>query len=177
MFKAVEAKAAYPVTGLTPALWREILPRHVPIGELIATQSHLAIAGLAPDARVAHDADRLVHVVQWQGHLFVEDGHHRIVRERLAGADWVNARVYNLDHHGPVPAEADRFAHLRGTVVVDVVPDVLEPGLVWVHGKGFRSPHIARALDAAAHGGRVDWSRWTEGTPAELKPLQYRDAG
>lgn len=165
MFTAINEAPPYGESGLSPAGWRAIIPRHVPIGELVATQTHLYIAALAPEHRVAHDADRLIHVVKWGGQLFIEDGHHRVVRERLAGADWINARV--LDLGMPQPPCPDPEPPSR-----DDQADV--PGLVWVEGKGFRSVHLARALESA--GGRVDWHRWTEGTPEELKPRPYRDA-
>jgi hypothetical protein len=138
--------------------------RHVPIKDLVATQNHLAIAALEPTHKVAHDADRLIHVVRFNGQLFVEDGHHRVVRERLAGADWINARVHDLDGTPP-PGDAVTSADDQADL----------PGLVWVEGKGYRSVHLARALESA--GGRVDWHRWSPGTSDRPgAPLPYRDA-
>ncbi len=163
MFKAVEERP-YPETRLTTLEWLLIRPRHVPIHELIATQNHLRIAALDPAHHGSRSGDRLVHVIQWEGRLYLEDGHHRVVRERIAGADWVNARVLNLDHAQPPPTG-------EPAVAAEVGADV--PGLVWVEGKGYRAVHLARALQST--GRTVDWSRWSEGTPAELKPLQYRD--
>jgi hypothetical protein len=161
MFKEVAEDRPYPPSGLTTALWRDVLPRHVPIDELIATQNHLTVAALHPGHTGSHPGDRLVHVIKWQGRLYLEDGHHRVVRERLAGAEFVNARVFDLDRHGPVPPPAAPSEAAEG------------PGLVWVEGKGFRSVHLARALEGTR---AVDWHRWSPGTEDLHKPLQYRDA-
>lgn len=166
MFNAIAADRPYPSPALTGAKWREVRPKYVPIGELIATQNHLSIAALHPQFRTSHTGDRLVHVVKHGGRLYLEDGHHRVVRERLAGAEHVYARVLDLDRvpptpeGDPAPASADDQADL--------------PGLVWVEGKGYRSVHLARALEQA--GGLVDWHRWSPGTSdREHAPLPYRD--
>lgn len=164
MFAGINTAPPYGDSGLSPKAWRDVLPRHVPIKDLVATQNHLTIAALHHDHRTPHDADRFVHVVRFNGQLFIEDGHHRIVRERLAGADWINARVHDLDGTVPPPP---------GEAVVSADDQADLPGLVWVEGKGYRSAHLARALESA--GGRVDWHRWSPGTPDELRPLPYRD--
>jgi hypothetical protein len=161
MFKDVVTALPYS-HGLDLKGWRGIRPRHVPIRELIATKDALLVVAIAPTARGLHD-DPVIHVVQHEGALYLEDGHHRTAREALAGADWVLARVLNLDH-APAPAVA---VH----PVDEAMPDV--PGLVWVEGKGWRSVHLARALEVG--GQRVDWHRWTPGTEELHKPLPYRD--
>lgn len=174
MFKAVAAERPYPETGLNTASWRAVAVHQVPIRALTATRGDLKISALAPGL-TSTSGDPLVHVVKWQGEHYLEDGHHRVVREAIAGSTLVVARVLDLDATSGVPAEvvlADRFAHLRAPD-----SDRVEPGMVWVRGKGYRSPHLARALDGAAHGGRVDWHDWSPGTEDAHKPLQYRDAG
>jgi hypothetical protein len=154
MFKVANGRP-YPATGLSPAKWREVSTKYVPIGELHATRAALSIAALAPDYREPHTADRLVHVVVWEGKLYIEEGHHRVAREALAGATHVNARVLNLDRPGPVPT---------GPAVAEEGPadPFLLPGLVWVEGKGYRSVHLARVLEST--GGTVDWHRWSPGS-------------
>lgn len=164
MFKAIAADRPYPATGLTTALWREIQPVHVPITDLIATQDHLKIGALSPTHHGSHSGDRLVHVVKWEGRLYLEDGHHRVVRERLAGADWVNARVFDIDRHGVIPPTP---------AVAEPDPALTEPGLVWVDGRGYRSVHLARALQAT--GARVDWHRWSPGT-SDRERANWQDA-
>ncbi len=165
MFKTIVTDPPYGDSGLSPRGWREVRTKYVPIAELVATQDSLRIAGIAPTHRGLHN-DPLIHVVKHQGVFYLEDGHHRAAREALAGASHINARVLNLDRQGPPPVPSP------AVVSADDQSDI--PGLVWVEGKGYRSVHLARALEVA--GGRVDWHRWTEGAPEELKPLPYRDA-
>lgn len=165
MFSAIITDPPYENSALSAAEWRAIMPRHVPIKDLVATQNHLSISALHHEHKTPHDGDRFVHVVRFGGRLFIEDGHHRVVRERLAGADWINARVLDLDGVTPPPVDGEPASR-------DVQDDL--PGLVWVEGRGYRSVHLARALEAA--GGRVDWHRWSPGTSdREAAPLPYRD--
>ncbi|ATW59914.1 hypothetical protein SEA_WALTZ_37 [Arthrobacter phage Waltz] len=49
----------------------------------------------------------------------------------------------------------------------------LSPGLVWVEGKGFVRPSIARALAKA--GREVDWNRWSPGSGEDPKNTPYID--
>lgn len=157
MFKAIAAERPYPPSGLSTALWAGVPVEAVAVRALIATQGHLHIAALRPEHRGSHSGDPLVHVVKWRGELYLEDGHHRIVREALAGSAVVRARVLDLDVAGGDGGAADGQADLAG--------------LVWVHGKGFRSPHFARSLPAH----RVDWHRWSPGTEERHKALPYKD--
>jgi hypothetical protein len=163
MFKDVVTALPYS-HGLDLKGWRGIKPRHVPIRELIATKDALLVVAIAPTARGLHD-DPVIHVVKHEGALYLEDGHHRTAREALAGADWVLARVLDLDRPAPAPVDAHVPVHVREECDV--------PGLVWVEGKGYRSAHLARALEVG--GQSVDWHRWTPGTEELHKPLPYRD--
>lgn len=166
MFKLATGRP-YPATGLSPAKWRDVPAKYVPIAELTSTRAALSIARLDPEYREPHTADRLVHVVVWQGALYIEEGHHRVAREALAGASHVNARVLNLDRPGPIPAEA--------AVAEGPADPFLLPGLVWVEGKGWRSVHLARVLEST--GVVVDWHRWSPGSeglysaPAEVREV------
>lgn len=165
MFKSVAADRPYPATGLTTRGWREVRTRYVPISELVATQDHLKITALAPDFRGSHSGDPLVHVVKHEGVFYLEDGHHRVVREALAGASHVNARVLDVTGRAPAPVAA----------AVEPDPFVGVPGLVYVENKGYRSVHLARALQETGH--TVDWHRWSPGTSdMENRPVQYKDA-
>lgn len=149
MFKDVCVEPPYPATGLTAAGWRAVRARYVPISELVATKEHLVAAALDPAFRAPHDLDRLVHVVKYGGLFYLEDGHHRTAREALAGSTHVQARVVDLDRCPVTPA-------------AEVSREAAGPGLVWVEGRGYRSVHLARALQAA--GAQVDWHNWSPGT-------------
>lgn len=54
------------------------------------------------------------------------------------------------------------------------VPAVgLSPGLVWVEGKGFLRPSVARVY--AKTGAVVDWHRWSPGSGEAQKNLPFID--
>ena len=83
------------MTGLTTATWMLVPPTVVLISELIATQKHLHLASLVKDSP-SMGADPLPHVVLWRGGLYVEDGHHRIVKAAMRGKTHVVARVFEV---------------------------------------------------------------------------------
>jgi hypothetical protein len=49
----------------------------------------------------------------------------------------------------------------------------LSPGLVWVEGKGYLRPSVARAYAGA--GVRVDWHRWSPGSGDNPNGVLYVD--
>lgn len=155
MFKAIAADRPYPPGGVEAALWAAAPVETLAIRGLIATRAHLTIAALRADHQGTRSGDPLARVVKWGGEYYVEEGHHRVAREALAGSALVRARVLDLDVEEPAPGGG------REAVA----------GLVWVHGKGFRSPHFARSLPAH----RVDWHRWSPGTEERHRALPYKD--
>jgi hypothetical protein len=164
MFKDIRDDRPYPPSGLTSATWHDVKTKYVPISELVATQGHLHIAALHPEHRTSHSGDRLAHVVKFGGVFYLEDGHHRVVREALAGSTHVNVRLLDMDREVPEPPPALSEANEpEDTLAV--------PGLVWVEGKGYRSVHLARALQSS--GRTVDWHRWSPGT-SDLEARQAR---
>jgi hypothetical protein len=71
-----------------------IPPQYLRIASLIATQPHLHTEALTTTPPPTRGIDPIVHVVRWQGKDYIEDGHHRVVREALRGYSHVLARVY-----------------------------------------------------------------------------------
>lgn len=84
----------WPATGMNSARWLTIPTRLVPIADLIATQPGIYFHGLDTEEHVG--GDRLPHVIDWNGHLYLEDGHHRAVTARLGGMTHIEARVFTI---------------------------------------------------------------------------------
>lgn len=98
MFKATISRDSgepWGPTGMSSVLWLDVPDADVAVADLIATQPGLLIDALiAPTDPVGHDP--LPHVIAWRGQLYLEDGHHRVARQRLAGATHVRARILTL---------------------------------------------------------------------------------
>jgi hypothetical protein len=71
----------------------------VKIGDLIATQPGIYFHGLDRDHHVG--GDRYPHVINWAGHLYLEDGHHRALRAALNGEATITARVLTIEGEAP----------------------------------------------------------------------------
>lgn len=88
---AVADGRPYPPTGLTTDLWLRLPVETVDVQALITTQPHLHIdALLTPRPQ----RDPYPNVVEHDGALYLEDGHHRVTRLALAGERYILARVY-----------------------------------------------------------------------------------
>jgi hypothetical protein len=99
MFKAIISRdngCPWGETGMTSGKWLDIPTTLVPIRELIATQPGVLLHALSDEAPTPVGGDRFPHVIRWQGSLYLEDGHHRVVRARLNGRRAVRARVLAL---------------------------------------------------------------------------------
>lgn len=83
--------------GMSTAKWLGIPTETVMIADLTATQPGVLLHALSDDAPTPVGGDPVPHVIAWDGHLYLEDGHHRIVRARLAGQHTVEARVLYVD--------------------------------------------------------------------------------
>ena len=84
----------WPATGMTSARWLTIPTRLVRIADLTATQPGIYFHGLNTQEHVG--GDKLPHVIDWQGNLYLEDGHHRAVQARLNGMTHIEARVLTI---------------------------------------------------------------------------------
>ena len=82
----------YPPSGLTTDLWSRIPPERVRVADLVTTQRHLDIEALV-SGRLRPGSDVRPHVVEHDGVLYLEDGHHRCTRAELRGMTHVLARV------------------------------------------------------------------------------------
>lgn len=79
-------------SGLSSATWRDVPAVDVKIADLVATQPGVLFEALAADAAPV-GGDPLPHVIEWRGERYLEDGHHRVVRAALRGAESVLARL------------------------------------------------------------------------------------
>ena len=87
----------YPITGLNIQLWMDTVPvERVEFKDLWLTQKYVRIdmLFLAEDVNHSYTGDPFPNVVKWDGRLFLEDGHNRIIRAALRGHRSVRARVF-----------------------------------------------------------------------------------
>lgn len=82
----------YPPTGLTTTQWRNIGLDLVAFDDLTTTQDGIYLHALFAPPRP--ESDGFPHVVEWEGTLYLEDGHTRVVREYLRGYGSTLMRVY-----------------------------------------------------------------------------------
>jgi len=81
-------------TGMSSLTWLSVPPANVVIADLIATQPGVLLHALARDYdETPIGGDVYPHVILWDGELYLEDGHHRVVRRLLRGKKKVMARV------------------------------------------------------------------------------------
>lgn len=98
-FKGIitEVPRPWKETGLTTARWiNEVATDLVFVRDLWLCQDGVYIHGLFNEN--LYSRDPLPHVVKWHGELYLEDGHHRVVKAVLAGELYVEARVFSLDY-------------------------------------------------------------------------------
>ena len=82
------------VIGMSTEQWHSIPVQEVVISELIAMQDGVFFHALEED--YVHWHDEYPHVIVWQGELYLEDGHHRVMKALLRGQKKVLARVLGL---------------------------------------------------------------------------------
>lgn len=103
VFKGMRADRPYPATGLTSARWvNEVPVEWVDVDQLWLTQRHLSIEALLSPWTPTYCRDPLPHVVQHGEDLYLEDGHHRVIRAALGGDQKILARVFKIlftPHH------------------------------------------------------------------------------
>ncbi len=96
-FKRILDHRPYPPTGMTTARWKtEVETMPVYLHDLTLTQNGVRIAPLWGITDQHASADPHPHVVAYKGELYLEDGHHRVVREALAGTRVMRMRVLNV---------------------------------------------------------------------------------
>ena len=96
IFKAVRDGAPYPDHNTTLKAWSEIPPRPIRLADLITTKRELALDKLLAEDSTFY-GDLFPHVVEYQGHLYLEDGLHRALRAALQQRPVLHARVLVLE--------------------------------------------------------------------------------
>lgn len=95
VFMGIRADRPYPATRLTSARWvKEVPVERVDASRLWLTKRHLSMEALLSSWIPTHYNDPIPHVVVYDDHWYLEDGHHRVVREVLVGNIHVLARVF-----------------------------------------------------------------------------------
>lgn len=90
----------WPAQGMTSAKWRDVPVDVVYIASLYATQPGVLFHALGDDAPPPVGGDPLPHVIDWQGLLYLEDGHSRVVRAALRGNRLVCVRRLRIPPKG-----------------------------------------------------------------------------
>lgn len=97
MFRRIisrDAGVPWPETGMRTEDWKTILCEFVKINELTATQPAVLLFALTEEGSWC--GDEYPHVIEWQGEMYLEDGHHRAMRALLLGQETMRARVLRL---------------------------------------------------------------------------------
>lgn len=79
-------------SGQTSATWKKIPTRTVVIKHLWATQPGILFDAIIRPEAEAVGGDSFPHVIEWDGKMYLEDGHHRVVRAALAGRTTIEVR-------------------------------------------------------------------------------------
>lgn len=82
-------------TGMTSTKWLDVPTEVVCIADLVATQPGVLLHALVDDTEPV-GGDAHPHVIEWDGTLYLEDGHHRAMRARLDGYRTLTARVLRV---------------------------------------------------------------------------------
>lgn len=76
---------------MTSQKWLDVPVQVFAIRDLVVTQPGVLFKHLLNDA-VPYGGDKYPHVVVWEGIPYLEDGHHRLIREAVAGHHTLMAR-------------------------------------------------------------------------------------
>lgn len=87
----------YPPTGLSTQQWRDVPIVFVRFDHLTTTQDGVFLHAVFGERRPGSDV--FPHVVEYEGILYLEDGHTRVAREFLRGYQAAYMRV--LFESGP----------------------------------------------------------------------------
>lgn len=81
---------------LSSAIWLYVPVYNVMISELVATQPGIYFRGLTDTFENIKRTDPYPHVILWNGTLYLEDGHHRVVKLLLKGVSTVDVRIFHV---------------------------------------------------------------------------------
>lgn len=73
--------------------WLDVPVVEVEIKGLVATQPGVWLHALSSTAPAPVGGDQYPHVIHWKDIMYLEDGHHRVVKAALQGQTHVLARV------------------------------------------------------------------------------------
>jgi hypothetical protein len=85
---------------MTSEAWKAIEPRPVELEKLRFTQQGVYIRALLDVHHGRHEpysGDPYVHVVDHNGHLYIEDGNTRVLHAVISGRKTIMARVLHAD--------------------------------------------------------------------------------
>jgi hypothetical protein len=89
-----------PTEGMTTEAWKQIQPRPVELDKLRFTQQGVYIRALLDVHHGRHEpftGDPYPHIVDYAGHLYIEDGNTRCLHATVTGKRTIMARVLHAD--------------------------------------------------------------------------------
>jgi hypothetical protein len=94
-FAGIACERPYPVSGLTTQRWiAEVGVYYVLFNELTLTQDGVYFAKLFYEGLMR---DSYPHAIAYSGKIYLEDGHHRVLRMALAGHTGMLMRVFKVE--------------------------------------------------------------------------------
>lgn len=112
----------WPPTGLTTRGWLDITPELLPIAALYALQDVKSEWVTAKQLGApSWCGDPLIHVIDWSGRWWVEDGHHRLRAAICRSESHVVARVWSAGSERVTARREASADDISGGIVVETV--------------------------------------------------------
>ena len=86
----------YEPLDMSISKWKKIEPTLIQLDNLVLSRDYISITGLIAvmKNRKPHSNDRHLHVVKYNGELWLVEGYHRFILAYIRGFKEVYARVY-----------------------------------------------------------------------------------
>lgn len=79
--------------GMTTKKWMQIIPTLMPLHLLRPSQTHYCELDVRKNDS-SYCGDPIIHVVDWFGCFYVNDGHNRVIKAWYRGEENIYARIF-----------------------------------------------------------------------------------